>query len=129
MVHYSEYNVAFFPLYPLTISILNKLTGFGYVFSALLISRTAFFLVMVYFYRLVKLDFNKRIAYRAVLYICVFPTGFYFFAVYTESIFLLFILMSFFYARKGSWFSACIFSMLASATRSVGYIYGSCVII
>jgi Gpi18-like mannosyltransferase len=49
-----------------------------------------------------------------------FPTSFFFGSYYTESIFLLFSVLVFYLARRGNFFLAGIFAMIASATRITG---------
>ena len=58
-------------------------------------SWVSFVLAMVVLYRLAALDLPRRRAERAVLLTAIFPFSFFFGAVYTESTFLLFTLLSF----------------------------------
>jgi 4-amino-4-deoxy-L-arabinose transferase-like glycosyltransferase len=52
-------------------------------------------------YQLVREDFGSEIAERAVLYLAIFPTAFFFAAAYNESLFLCLALLSFYYMRHG----------------------------
>jgi Gpi18-like mannosyltransferase len=108
---------AFFPLYPLLI----KLMGGG-VWLGLLISNTSFFLALVGLFKLLRIDYSQKIAKLAIILILIFPTSFYFGAVYTESLFLCFIVWSFYFYRKGNFLYSSILGMLASGTRVVGII-------
>jgi hypothetical protein len=49
-----------------------------------------------------------------------FPTTVFFSAVYTEAVFLLFLVASFFFVRRGKWMSAGACALLASLTRNTG---------
>src|SRR3990167_739642 len=89
---------AFFPLYPnlikkfLPVVRNDALTG-------VLISSTAFFFACVALVRLVELDYSSKIAKYTLLLLLVFPTSFYFGAVYTEGLFIFLVLMTFYLAR------------------------------
>jgi len=60
------------------------------------------------------------VAQLAILFLLVFPTSFFFGAAYTESLFLVLILGSFYAARKKNWWLAGVLGAFASATRIVG---------
>lgn len=52
----------------------------------------------------------------------LFPTSFYFASIYSESLFLLLVVSSFYLARKRSWFYSSLLAMLAASTRLVGIV-------
>jgi hypothetical protein len=108
---------AFFPLYPLLIKLLG-----GGVWVGLLISNTSFFLALVGLFKLLRIDYSQKIARLAIILLLIFPTSFYFGAVYTESLFLCFIVWSFYFYRKGNFLHSSILGMLASGTRVIGII-------
>ena len=54
---------------------------------------------------------------RTVVLISVFPTAFVFSAIYSESLFLLFTVAAFSFARRRHWVAACIAGCLATLTR------------
>lgn len=116
---YFQFQQAFFPFYPLFIRFLARFLK-DYLFSGLLISHLAFLAALFLFYQLIKLDFEKKIAQKSLLYLLLFPTAFFFGSVYSESIFLLIILASFYAARKKHWLLAGVLGGIASATRFVG---------
>jgi hypothetical protein len=68
----------------------------------------------------VALDFDDRVATRAVVYLSLFPTSFFLQAVYTEALFLLLSLACFFWAREGRWRLSGLAGLLAALTRSTG---------
>ncbi|HVY55058.1 MAG TPA: glycosyltransferase family 39 protein [Thermodesulfobacteriota bacterium] len=113
--------IVFFPLYPYAIK-LFALIFKNYLFSALLVSNLAYAAAVFYLYKLVKLDFDDDDAYRAVIYISVFPTAYFLHAAYTESLFLALAIACFYYARKEKWPLAGILGMLAAVTRITGII-------
>jgi len=106
---------AFFPLYP----ILMRLFGGG-LFSGLFISHLFFLLSLFLFYKLARIDFSKKTAFWSILFLILFPSSFYFAAVYNESLFLFLSLLSFYLMRKKRWFLASLIIGLASATRITG---------
>ncbi|MDO8639251.1 MAG: mannosyltransferase family protein [Candidatus Daviesbacteria bacterium] len=124
---YKGLEQAFFPVYPLLISIfaqpfspdlLSSLINSTLV--GLIISNASFLLALLFLFNLLRIDFSKKIAYLTPILILIFPTSFYFGAVYNESLFLLLSVLSFLSARKGRWFLASVFGMVASATRIFG---------
>lgn len=108
---------AFFPLYPLLI----KLLGSG-VWSGLYISNASFFLALVGLYKLLRIDYSEKVSKLAVILLLIFPTSFYFGAVYTESLFLCLVVWSFYFYRKDNIFLSSLLGMFASGTRVIGII-------
>jgi len=118
-------NVRFFPLFPLLISIFSKpfsVTPYSFIYflNGLLISNLSFIASLYVFYKLLRLDYNRQIAQKSLLFLLVFPCSFFFAAIYTEGLFLLLALLCFYFSRKEKWFLASICGMLLSATRLVG---------
>jgi hypothetical protein len=112
-------NTAFFPLYPILIRLASLFTG-NSITSGLWVSNIMFLIALFYLYAITKTEFDEGTAGRAVFYIASAPTAFFFSAVYTESAFLLFLTVCFFYSVKGKWFLAAVAGALASATRVPG---------
>lgn len=50
----------------------------------------------------------------------IFPTAFFLFIPYSESVFLLLLLLTFFYLRKGQFLTGSFFAMLSTATKIAG---------
>ena len=111
--------LVFFPLYPLLIRIFYYLAG-NDVLSGLCVSIVAFALACVYFYKLVCLDFAKEVAQKALIFLCVFPTSFFFGLVMSESLFLLLSVLTLYHIRKHHWWLVGIFGCLAALTKYVG---------
>lgn len=114
-----EFQYAFFPLYPILINLLGKLTG-DIVQSAILISFISSFLAINFFYQLVTMEFDKKNAQKAVLLLLFFPMSFYLLTAYTEGLFLLLAVSTFLFARKDNLFPATLTAALSSATRPSG---------
>lgn len=115
---YSEFTQAFFPLYPLLISLFAF--GKHYLISGLIISNLSFIAFLLIFYKLLRIDYEKKVALKTIILILCFPTSFYFGAVYTEAIFILLVVLTFYLLRKKMFFVGGFFAAFVSATRIVG---------
>jgi hypothetical protein len=109
----------YFPLYPLLIRLVSALVG-NAMLAALLVSNVALIGALAMLYRLSEALFGATSARRAVAYWLVFPTAFFLFAAYTESLFLFLVLAAFDCARRDRWILAALFGALAALTRLQG---------
>jgi hypothetical protein len=117
---YGLYQQAFFPFYPNLIRWLTPLFGGKDLLAGIFISNLSLLVLLFIFYKLAELDFGQSAAKWSVIFLLVFPAAFFFGMVYTESLFLMLVLASFYSARKGRWLIAGIMGALASYTRVVG---------
>jgi hypothetical protein len=115
-------DIHFPPLYPILIRAVGTLLLDNYLLAALLISNLAYFLGLLYFFRLAAQEFDADVAKRSTLYLAIFPTAFFFLAAYAESLFLLFAVAFFHQMRKGSWLWAGFWGFLATLTRLQGVV-------
>jgi hypothetical protein len=115
---------AFFPLYPLLVRAVGFLTGGHWLLAAYLVSNLALVAALVLLFRLTALELSVAHARRVVLYACVFPTGFFLFAPYSESLFLALSVGALYAARRRQWPAAAGLGALAAATRSPGILLG-----
>lgn len=113
---YREGDQVFFPLYPLLIYLLSFVTG-NFFLAGFLISNLSILATALIFYGLVARDFNQKIARWGTVFLFLFPTSFFFGAVYTESLFLLLVLCAYYF----SGIKSVIFSLLSGLTRLVGF--------
>ncbi len=113
-------SVAFFPLYPLLIKFLGLILLGNDLLAALLISSLAVIGVFYFVYRLADELAYPQAAARTVLYLAVFPTSFFLFAGYTESLFLVLALGSLDAAFRSRWAIAGLLAALAALTRLQG---------
>lgn len=116
-------NIAFAPVYPMLMRYVGRLFGRSpgdLYLGGIVVSWLSFALAMVVLYRLAALDVPRRRAERAVVLIAIFPFSFFFGAVYTESTFLLFTLLSFYGFRTQRWALGGIAGAVATATRVTG---------
>lgn len=118
-VGYQQYNVAFFPVYPFLMRWLNGPEVQLLTQTGIIISHVSFLLALLVFYTLLKAR-GEKIATWSVVFLLAFPTSFYFAAVYSESVFFLFAILSVYCIFQKRLFLGGIFGMLSSATRLFG---------
>jgi hypothetical protein len=113
-------NLAFFPAYPL----LMRAGGFilggrqqDFYFAGILVSWLSFAGAMTLLYRLALLDMPRAAAVRAIVYCAVFPAGFFFGMVYSESLYLLAIVATAYALRTGRFAIAGASGAVLTATR------------
>lgn len=111
---------AFFPFYPITIKLTSFLLFGNYFLSALVISWTSLLFSLFFLYKLVLLDFNEHIAEKTIIYLLIFPFSFFLLATYTESLFLLLTISSFYFLRNYKLLRSSFLGALSSATRITG---------
>ncbi len=117
----ARFDLAFFPLFPFLVFCISSLLGnWSYLFVGTLISNGALLGVLFLLYQLAADIAGEQVARRTIVYLCIFPTAFFFFAAYNESLFLVFILGTFLAIRQQRWWLAGILGFLAALTRSAG---------
>jgi hypothetical protein len=111
--------IVFFPLYP----VLIRLTTLDFPYaglSALVVSNVCSIAAFIYLWKLTKLDFDKGVAQKAVVFLSIFPTAYFLSAPYTEGLFFALAIASIYYGRLAKWPLAGVLGMLASLTRIAG---------
>jgi hypothetical protein len=88
--------------------------------GALLVSNASFAAALVVMYALTLRETSEETARRSVVYLAVFPTSFFFLAPYSESLFLLLVLLTFWFARHDRWAPAAFAAAAAALTRNLG---------
>ncbi len=117
----TPYDVAFFPLFPLLIAAIAHLLGnWSYLLVGTLISNGTLLGALFVLYQLAADAGGDLVGRRTLLYLCIFPTAFFFFAPYNEPLFLLLSTSIFLALRRQRWWLAGLFGFLASLTRSPG---------
>jgi len=117
----NENSVNFWPLFPLLTALVSLALGAGAVaLSGLVVAGIAFVAAIEGLRRLVGRDFGPEVANRTILAISFFPTAFFFFAPFTESLFLALSVWAIVGARERRWLLALVAAFLASLTRIQG---------
>src|SRR5579859_5667046 len=111
---------AFFPLFPLLVHAGVVATHRSYLVVALAVSNLAFLAAVIYLWKLTDWEVDGEVAWRTTLYTSVFPTALFFFAGYTESLYLFLTVGCFYHLRRRDFLLAGVFGALASATRVTG---------
>jgi hypothetical protein len=111
---------AFFPLYPLLVGITGPLFLGNLVVAALVVSGIAYVIAMTLLHAMVSEDFDGPTADRSILYLSIFPTAFFFFAPFTEALFLALAVGAIHATRKGHYGFALVAAFLAGLTRPQG---------
>lgn len=119
----------FLPLFPVTVgvvaaplSLIWPIVPYGPAtfWAGLFVSSLAFLLAMSFLRKLLLFDFNEKIVQKTLFFLLIFPTAFFFGAIYSEGLFLLLSVLALYFARKKQWFFACLAGMFLSITRLSG---------
>jgi hypothetical protein len=113
----ADYLSAFFPLYPLLARALSWLTGLDVLPALIIVSNLAFLFSLVLLYRLVSTWVHPRLARITLLSLVLFPTAFFFYALYPQSLLLMWSLIAFGQARQQRWWGAAGAGLLAGLTH------------
>lgn len=116
---YTDADWKFFPMYPHLISTVSRLIE-DRVKSGLILSLGGFSVAMWYFIKLLRLDESEGVVITTLITFLLFPTSFFLGAVYSEGLFFMWIVLSFYFARKKDWPLAGLFGMFASYTNFFG---------
>ncbi|MEP7166976.1 MAG: mannosyltransferase family protein [Candidatus Woesebacteria bacterium] len=114
---------AFFPLFPrIVLGVFHDFFGRSTELLAigLILSNLFFFGFLCLLFTFIQEKFNPKTAWGAVITVLIFPTSFFFGALYTESLFMLLVIGSFYAAHRKKWRLAGVLAAFASCTRVVG---------
>jgi hypothetical protein len=113
---------AFFPLFPLVLWLLGRVTS-DVMLAGAALSNLFFFCGLVLLHKLtLAFGYDTRMARRTIFYLACFPVSYFFSVPLTESLFLLLTVGSFYAAKQERWWIAGTVGALASATRVNGVI-------
>lgn len=116
----------FFPLYPILINFFSQVIkspeafGIGQFLIGFLISNISFLISLYLLFKLVVSEYSEKIAKISIIFLLIFPTSFFFISIYSESLFLLLVLLSFYFIQKKQWILVGICGFLLTLTRFVG---------
>ena len=113
-----KYFIVFPPLFPIIVKILSNFISPS--LSGLILSNTLFIAGGIMFYKLLRIDYSKKLASWAVILLAIFPTSYFFSVSYPESLFLLLFALTYYFARKDSFFLASFFAGLTTLTKPFG---------
>jgi len=104
----------FFPLYPLLARGVGSLLSLSPISALLLVSHVGSFLALLVLYQLACREMGTAIARRSVAAAVLFPTAFFLFAPFTESLSLLLTLLTVWLVRERRWFPASLTGLAMS---------------
>ena len=115
------YQSVFFPLYPALIAIGGVGVGSGLdIFVGIAVSIACSIGALYLLHRLVTLEFDAQLARNTVWIVAWLPTAMVLSAVYSEALFLLLAVGTFYAGRRGRWPLAALLGGLAAASRNGG---------
>jgi hypothetical protein len=117
---YDDASAAFHPLYPAAVAGLGRGFAGHYILAGLVVSLLAGAASFVLLYQLAERKLGADGGRRSVLYLALFPMALFFQAVYSESLFLFFVLAAFVLAERNSFAAAGLVTGLAILTRAAG---------
>lgn len=113
--------IVFYPLYPFLMKIVTFITR-NYFVSGVLISNVCFGVAVYFMYRLALLEMNQGEAKDSVLALLLYPFGVFLGGVFTESLFIMLMILGLYFIRKRNWLAAGIVGLLAALSRSQGIV-------
>lgn len=117
-------NYGFFPLFPVLVAAILPLFGGNSLLAAVTLTNACFLAALAYVYRYARLLSVDHVpALLAIGLLCVMPQSLSFSAPYSESPFLLLLVVAMYWLRTGHYFAAGIAAAALSATRPNGVFY------
>lgn len=115
----APFEYAFFPLYPLIVRVLGSLMG-NFIIAAVLFNLGCLIGGLIILYQLVNDRFGRVVAFKTLAFLLLFPTSFYFLAVYSESLFFILTVATFYFLDKKQIFFSSLCAAFCSLTRLPG---------
>jgi hypothetical protein len=119
------YAMGYFPLYPLLVAALTRVTGLSLAMSGMLISQLSYLVAILFFYKLARLIRDDHAyAMWSTIFMTVFPSAFFFFAVYAEPLVLALSVLGVYLALRArpAYPASGLALGLAAAARPVGWL-------
>jgi Gpi18-like mannosyltransferase len=120
---YSAFSTSLFttPLFPLLMRWASALFSGNTLLGGLLVSNVACLLSFWVFYLLAQKELgDEPAARRALTYLAIFPTAFFLFASYTESLYFLGAVLCLYMLRHNKWLAAGLWGAFAAFSRLTG---------
>lgn len=113
--------LVFFPLYPWMIKLFHVFVS-DWQLAAILVSVIAYAVGSCFFYTTVAGEYNKSVAAKTLVLLSVFPFGFFFGSIMTESLFFCTMAAGYYFIKKHNWLAVGIVGMLCALCRMHGLI-------
>ncbi len=115
-----QHDVAFFPLYPLTVAALMRLVPIPFAIAGAIVNNLAFLLALVVIFDWVRKRRSAGTARWAIATLCVLPTSLFTAVAYSEGLYLLLSAAALRSFDRRAYLWAGVAAALASATRLFG---------
>lgn len=120
---FKNQNVAFMPLYPLSVFFIKRLFAIQETYRAMLLTSSLFtYISTVLLYRILASHYVPEIALGAILAFLFFPYSFYLFNGYAEPCFMACAMLFFYFLTRERYWSAAITASLSFLAKQVGVI-------
>jgi hypothetical protein len=116
-----EQNVVFFPAFPAAMRIVGPFVGRDWLLAGLLLALAAFFLALLYLFRLARQMMSADRARHAVWLVATYPFAVYYSAAYTEGFYLLGAVATFFHLGRAEWWRAAGWGCFLALCRPNGF--------
>lgn len=115
-----EHSWAFFPLFPLLLRFVSRVTH-EYQLTAMFMNTLLFLPALFFCHKtILAMGMEASVADRAVFYLAIYPTSYFFSLPMSETLYLLLSAASFWSAARDRWYLAGIAGALTSVTRNPG---------
>jgi len=111
-----QQSVVFFPAFPIITRAVGLFIGQRWLLAGLFVALSAFFVALVYMYRLARDVLDPEQARVAVWALAAYPFSAYYSVPYTEALYLLCSVTAFYHVNRANWLRAA----------ALGYVVGLC---
>ena len=111
---------AFYPLLPLLIRCSAPLFGGNHVYAGVFLANVFSVVALFLFFRFVQVEHGEAAAKKSLLALLAFPTALFFSVIYTETLFLLQLMLVFFGMRQNRLTWVVVAAFLMPLTKAIG---------
>lgn len=119
-----RYLIAFLPMYPFVMKLLNMITGIEFWLCGSIISAICGILSAYALYKLLRLNLEEKEAIFGTALFLLYPFSFFMFTGMSESMYLLFLFLCVYYLRREKYILCGVFGFLTTFTRLPGLSIG-----
>lgn len=120
---YCQRNFAFFPMYPLSVGLISRVTGIDVLLVGLGLSLLCFSVASLFVYKIARHFFDSKTARFTYLLLLGWPASYVFSGMMTESMFLMFLSVGVYSLIKKEYFFAGVMGLFLALTRNTGFLF------
>lgn len=117
-----QQNVVFFPAFPIVTRAVGLFLGKQWLLAGLMVALSAFFVALLYLYRLARDVLEPEKARVAVWALAAYPFAAYYSVPYTEALYLLCSVTAFYHVSRGNWWRAAALGYVVALCRPNGFL-------